>query len=245
MLEAAASRSLATVNGVTQSPYEGTSHAVQLFNDAKAAERHETQYFEMFCNRGIYHKGWSAVTKHRTPWMMGGEKMPAFDDDVWELYDGSKDWTQANDLSKQMPEKLHELQRLWLIEAVKYNVLPLDDRQIERLNPDLAGRPGRRAIRRSCSAVWAANSRNSMSTNKSFFGANVRSTRGGGDQIRAGRPLRWLEPVCQGRQSEVRLQRARNQVGTAWRPAHLFAKARRRCAWSSPTMAAAWARAAT
>ena len=72
---------------------------------------------------------------------MGGEKMPAFDDDVWELYDGSKDWTQANDLSKQMPEKLHELQRLWLIEAVKYNVLPLDDRQIERLNPDLAGRP--------------------------------------------------------------------------------------------------------
>ena len=86
----------------------------------------------MFCNRGIYHKGWSAVTKHRTPWMMGGEKMPAFDDDVWELYDGSKDWTQSNDLSKQMPEKLHELQRLWLIEAVKYNVLPLDDRQIER-----------------------------------------------------------------------------------------------------------------
>jgi hypothetical protein len=95
----------------------------------------------MFCNRGIYHKGWSAVTKHRTPWMMGGEKMPAFDDDVWELYDGSKDWTQSKDLSKEMPAKLHELQRLWLIEAVKYNVLPLDDRQIERLNSDLAGRP--------------------------------------------------------------------------------------------------------
>ena len=67
--------------------------------------------------------------------------MPAFDDDVWELYDGSKDWTQSNDLSKEMPEKLHELQRLWLIEAVKYNVLPLDDRQIERFNSDLAGRP--------------------------------------------------------------------------------------------------------
>jgi arylsulfatase len=95
----------------------------------------------MFCNSGIYHKGWSAVTKHRTPWAMGGEKMPAFDDDVWELYDGSKDWTQANDLSKKMPDKLHELQRLWLIEAVKYNVLPLDDRQIERINSDLAGRP--------------------------------------------------------------------------------------------------------
>jgi hypothetical protein len=140
VLEAAGLPEPTMVNGVLQSPYEGTS-MVYAFNDAKAAERHETQYFEMFCNRGIYHKGWGAVTKHRTPWMMGGEKMPAFDDDVWELYDGSKDSTQSNDLSKQMPDKLHELQRLWLIEAVKYNVLPLDDRQIERINSDLAGRP--------------------------------------------------------------------------------------------------------
>jgi arylsulfatase len=140
VLEAAGIPEPAMVNGVLQSPYEGTS-MLYSFNDAKAPERHDLQYFEMFCNRGIYHKGWSAVTKHRTPWMMGGEKMPAFDDDNWELYDGSKDWTQSNDLSKQMPEKLHELQRLWLIEAVKYNVLPLDDRQIERINSDLAGRP--------------------------------------------------------------------------------------------------------
>jgi arylsulfatase len=140
VLEAAGIPEPTLVNGVLQSPYEGTS-MVYAFNDAKAPERHETQYFEMFCNRGIYHKGWSAITKHRTPWKMGGEKMPKFDDDVWELYDGSKDWTQANDLSKRMPEKLHELQRLWLIEAVKYNVLPLDDRQIERLSSDLAGRP--------------------------------------------------------------------------------------------------------
>jgi len=140
VLEAAGIPEPMSVNGVQQSPYEGTS-MLYTFNDSEAPERHETQYFEMFCNRGIYHKGWSAVTKHRTPWMMGGEKMPAFDDDEWELYDGSQDWTQANDLSKQMSEKLHELQRLWLIEAVKYNVLPLDDRQIERLNSDLAGRP--------------------------------------------------------------------------------------------------------
>jgi arylsulfatase len=140
VLEAAGIPEPAMVNGVQQSPYEGTS-MLYSFNDAKAPERHETQYFEMFCNRGIYHKGWSAVTKHRTPWAMGGEKMPAFDDDVWELYDGSKDWTQANDLSKTMPEKLHELQRLWLIEAVKFNVLPLDDRQIERFVPEMAGRP--------------------------------------------------------------------------------------------------------
>jgi len=140
VLEAAGIPEPTLVNGVLQSPYEGTS-MLYSFNEAKAPERHETQYFEMFCNRGIYHKGWSAVTKHRTPWEMGGIKMPAFDDDVWELYDGRKDWTQANDLSKTMPEKLHELQRLWLIEAVKYNVLPLDDRQIERLNSDMAGRP--------------------------------------------------------------------------------------------------------
>jgi arylsulfatase len=123
-----------------QSPYEGTSMLYSL-NDADARERHETQYFEMFCNRGIYHKGWSAVTKHRTPWEMSGQAMPAFDDDVWELYEGNTDWTQAKDLSKENPEKLHELQRLWLIEAVKYNVLPLDDRQAERFVPELAGRP--------------------------------------------------------------------------------------------------------
>src|SRR4029079_2512567 len=67
--------------------------------------------------------------------------LPAFDEDVWELYDGNKDWTQSKNLAKEMPEKLQELQRLWLIEAVKYNVLPLDDRQIERFVPELAGRP--------------------------------------------------------------------------------------------------------
>jgi arylsulfatase A-like enzyme len=128
------------VDGVQQHPIEGVSMAYS-FNDAKAAEQHETQYFEMFGNRGIYHKGWTAVTRHKTPWLLQGEVTPAFDDDVWELYDTNKDWTQANDLSKQMPEKLHELQRLWLIEAVRYNVLPLDDNIGIRMNSDLAGRP--------------------------------------------------------------------------------------------------------
>ena len=128
------------VNGVQQHPIEGVSMAYS-FNDAKAAERHETQYFEMFGNRGIYHKGWTAVTKHKTPWILLGQVAPAFDDDNWELYDTSKDWSQANNLAKQMPEKLHELQRLWLIEATRYNVLPLDDRGAERINSDMAGRP--------------------------------------------------------------------------------------------------------
>jgi hypothetical protein len=95
----------------------------------------------MFGNRGIYHKGWTAVTKHKTPWLLVGEEVPAFDDDVWELYDTTTDWSQSHDLSKERPDKLHELQRLWLIEATRYGVLPLDDRVAERLIPDVAGRP--------------------------------------------------------------------------------------------------------
>jgi arylsulfatase len=128
------------VNGVLQAPIEGTSMAYS-FDAAQEPERHDLQYFEMFGNRGVYFRGWSAVTKHRTPWAMGAADVPAFDDDVWEVYDGSRDWTQSQDLAKEMPERLHELQRLWLIEATKYNVLPLDDRTAERLNPDIAGRP--------------------------------------------------------------------------------------------------------
>jgi arylsulfatase len=93
----------------------------------------------MFCNRGIYHKGWTAVTRHGIPWI--GAYKRAFDDDVWELYDTNSDWTQSNDLAKSNPKKLAELQRLFLIEATKYSVLPLDDRSFERFNADIAGRP--------------------------------------------------------------------------------------------------------
>jgi len=128
------------VHGVLQRPIEGVSMAYS-FNDAQAAGRHETQYFEMMGNRGIYHKGWAAVTKHRTPWLTGPMQLPAFDADTWELYDTTKDWSQAHDLAKEQPQKLAELQRQWLIEATKYNALPLDDRLIERTNSDVAGRP--------------------------------------------------------------------------------------------------------
>jgi arylsulfatase len=140
ILEVAGIPEPAFVNGIMQSPYEGTSMAYS-FADANAPERHEIQYFEMFGNRGIYYKGWSAVTKHRTPWILVNQKMPAFDEDVWELYDGSKDWTQANDLAKEMPDMMKKLQRIWLIEAVKYNAIPLDDRVSERADPSIAGRP--------------------------------------------------------------------------------------------------------
>jgi arylsulfatase A-like enzyme len=140
VIEAAGLPEPLSVNGVPQDPIEGIS-MLYSFNDALAPERHKTQYFEMFGNRGIYHKGWSAVTKHGTPWVLVGRKTVPLDDDVWELYDGSKDWSQAHDLSKQMPEKLHELQRLWLIEATRHKVLPIDDRVAEKMNPDIAGRP--------------------------------------------------------------------------------------------------------
>jgi len=128
------------VNGVQQRPIEGVSMAYS-FDDADAAERHETEYFEMLGNRGIFHKGWTAVTKHRTPWEVGIVELPAFDDDVWELYDTTTDWSQAKNLASEYPDKLRDLQRLWLIEAVKYNVLPLDDRFAERASSEIAGRP--------------------------------------------------------------------------------------------------------
>lgn len=128
------------VNGVLQKPYQGTSMAYS-FDDADAPERHDRQYFEIFGNRAVYFKGWSAVTKHRTPWQTTGDVGIAFDDDVWELYDGSTDWSQAHDLSAVHPEKLAELQRQFLIEATRYDVLPLDDRSFERVLPEIARRP--------------------------------------------------------------------------------------------------------
>jgi arylsulfatase A-like enzyme len=140
VLEAAGLPEPVSVDGIQQDPIEGVS-MLYSFDDAKAAEHHETQYFEMFGNRGIYHKGWTAVTKHITPWIADRSRIPALDDDVWELYDTTKDWSQAKNLAKEMPKKLHELQRLWLIEATRHKVLPLDDRMIEKINPDTAGRP--------------------------------------------------------------------------------------------------------
>ncbi len=127
------------VHGVEQRPIEGVSMAY-TFEDPSAAEQRTTQYFEMFVNRGIYHEGWTAVTRHSTPWVMS-PTLPSLEEDVWELYDTNTDWTQARDLAAEHPEKLAELQQLFLEEARKYNVLPLDDRRVERLDAETAGRP--------------------------------------------------------------------------------------------------------
>ncbi|HEY9290692.1 MAG TPA: arylsulfatase [Microlunatus sp.] len=126
------------VHGIQQRPYEGISMAY-TFDDEQAAERHQTQYFEMFVNRGIYHQGWTAVTRHSIPWDQG-KPLPPYDDDQWELY-GPDDWTQAHNLAAEHPQQLRQLQQKFLLEASKYKVFPLDDRRIERFNSDLAGRP--------------------------------------------------------------------------------------------------------
>jgi arylsulfatase A-like enzyme len=126
------------VNGVQQEPLHGKS-MIPSFDDATAPEARTTQYFEMFVNRGIYHEGWTAVTRHSTPWLLDQAAAP-INQDVWELY-GPDDWTQSLDLAQEMPDKLAELQTLFLIEAAKYNVLPLDDRRVERVSSELAGRP--------------------------------------------------------------------------------------------------------
>ncbi|MGD2048260.1 MAG: arylsulfatase [Chloroflexota bacterium] len=146
ILEAAGLPQPYMVNGIAQKPIEGVS-MVYTFDEADAEDRHMTQYFEMFGNRGIYHEGWTAVTRHSTPWLL--TEMPSFAEDEWELYDTTKDWSQANDLSKQMPEKLRELQQLFLVEAAKYNVFPLDDRRSERFDASIAGRPDLPAGRKS------------------------------------------------------------------------------------------------
>jgi len=146
VLEAAGLPEPKVVNGIPQTPMEGVS-MLYSFNDIKSSDRHTTQYFEIFGNRAIYNDGWFAGTIHRAAW----ETKPraALQDDTWELYDTRSDFSLTNDLAKQNPEKLKEMQDLFMTEAVKYSVLPIDDRGIERLNAALVGRPDLMAGRTS------------------------------------------------------------------------------------------------
>jgi len=123
------------VDGVAQRPIEGVS-MTYTFADKDAPGRRTTQYFEMFCNRALYHNGWVAGCLHgRAPWITAGSV--SLDDDTWELYNIEEDFSQANDLAAREPKKLRELQDLFMAEAAKYNVLPLDDRFAERADPAL------------------------------------------------------------------------------------------------------------
>jgi arylsulfatase A-like enzyme len=146
ILEAAGLPEPKSVNGTPQTPIEGVS-MVYTFADAKAPSRHTTQYFEIFGNRAIYQNGWLAGTVHRAAWEFKPRR--ALEDDVWELYDARADFSLANDLAAKNPQKLKEMQDLFMTEAVKYSVLPLDDRTLERLNPALVGRPDLMAGRTS------------------------------------------------------------------------------------------------
>ena len=138
VLEAAGLPQPKVVNGMTQRPFEGVS-LLHTFNDAKAKSRHTTQYFEYGGNRAIYHDGWFATTLHKAFW----EAAPraTFEKDTWELYNAEEDFSLTNDLAARYPEKVEALKVLFMTEAVKYNVLPLDDRVLERFNAAIAGRP--------------------------------------------------------------------------------------------------------
>ena len=138
ILEAAKLPEPKSVNGTVQTPIEGVS-LLYTFANAKAPSRHTTQYFEIFGNRAIYHDGWLARTIHRAAWEFKPRR--TLETDIWELYDTRSDFSLANDLAAQNSAKLKELQDLFLTEATKYHVLPLDDRTIERVNAATAGRP--------------------------------------------------------------------------------------------------------
>lgn len=139
VLQAAGLPEPTSVNGVKQIPMAGTSMAY-TFDDAKAKERHTTQYFEVAGNRAIYHDGWFARTIHKAPWE-SKPRRSLQDDSAWQLYDTRTDFSLANDLAAKNPKKLAELQALFLKEAAKYGVLPIDDRVFERLDGAAVGRP--------------------------------------------------------------------------------------------------------
>lgn len=139
VLEAAKIPQPSTVNGIPQRPMDGVSMLYSA-EAPKAPDRRTTQYFEMFGNRGIYHEGWVACTRHSIPWVLSA-KLPALDQDVWELYHVDEDFSQANDLAKQNPEKLKQLQEVFTKEAIRNHVFPIDDRRSERFMASIAGRP--------------------------------------------------------------------------------------------------------
>src|SRR6185295_5706144 len=125
----------ATVNGIAQKPIEGVSMGYTFDKaNANAPSKRSTQYFEMFANRGIYHDGWYAcTTPPAPPWLMATGKLPDVNEYKWELYNLTEDYSQYNDLAAKNPDKLKELQALFLSEAAKYNVLPLDNSILPRL----------------------------------------------------------------------------------------------------------------
>ena len=135
ILEAAGVRAPDIVNGIKQKPIEGVSMAYTFDKaNANAPSKRDTQYFEMFANRAIYHDGWiAATTPPAAPWSLGTGTLPGVNDYTWELYNIGDDYSESNDLAAKMPDKLKEMQALFLTEAAKYQVLPLDNSILSRL----------------------------------------------------------------------------------------------------------------
>ena len=209
-LEAAGIPEPKTVNGIEQYPMDGVS-MLYTTDDAKAADRRKTQYFEMFGNRAIYHEGWIAATRHSIPWVL--TKNPPLKDDVWELYNIDKDFSEADNLAAKNPEKLKELQDLFMQEAERNHVLPIDDRRSERFNPAIAGRPDllggrhhddglRRHDRHHGKRLHQREGRASLHHGRS----RASGLEDGGRDHRAGRLLRRLVALHEGRPRGSRLQ---------------------------------------
>jgi len=135
ILEATGINAPEVVNGIKQKPIEGVSMAYTFDQaNAKAPSKRDTQYFEMAANRAIYHDGWIATTTPpAAPWLLATGKLPDVNDYKWELYNIAEDFSENNDLAAKMPDKLKEMQALFLTEAAKYNVLPLDNTAFVRL----------------------------------------------------------------------------------------------------------------
>ena len=212
ILEAAGLPQPTMVNGIKQRPMEGSS-VLYTIDAAAAPTTHPTQYFEIAGNRGIYHDGWFAGTVHRAPW----EQKPRAElaNDKWELYHVAEDFSQSNDLAAANPAKLKELQAMFLAEAAKYQVLPIDDRSIERMDPAVAGRPdlmgGRTSLTLYPGAVaMAENAFINLKNRSHSITATVDVPKGGANGVviaQAGRFGGWSLYFKDGR-AGVRLQLA-------------------------------------
>ena len=208
VMEAAGLPFPSSVNGAKQKPFEGVS-MIYSFDDPKANDRHTTQYFEMFGNRAIYHDGWVAATKHRTPW--AGAPDGPLDQDKWELYHVTEDFSQANDLAASNSDKLKEMQKLFLQEAIKHNVLPLDDRTFERFNAAIAGRPDLMGDRKSLTLYegmtgMMENAFINVKNRSHTITAEVEIPQGGGEGVilcQGGRFAGWSLYMKDGRVSYV------------------------------------------
>ena len=197
-----------SVNGTVQKPFEGVS-LIYSFDAPDAPDRHTTQYFEMFGNRAIYHDGWVAATKHRTPWANAPDG--PLDQDTWELYHVAEDFSQANDLAASNPAKLKELQDLFMEEAIKYDVLPLDDRVFERFDASIAGRPDLMGERTSLTVYpgmthMTENTFINVKNRSHTITAQVEIPQGGGEGVilaQGGRFAGWSLYMKDGRVSYV------------------------------------------